>query len=279
LNLQWAMANAEESASRGGAARLRPGGRRRHGWRSVLLLVVACCGLAANAGQEQREDLSRGAAANSAVVQLVAIGPGARDKNRECAATGFFVNEDGYILTNAHVIEDAQACLARSAHGKILAKVGGSGSATAPAFSCELVGLDETHDLAVLKTERPLATNPKSVPYALLDLHDVEEGAPVLVAGHPTFAWQPVTQTGKVVQREMMDLSVRSSEKSEVLVLDIALKPGNSGSPVYRAETQGVVGVVVSRDPSLPSQTVALTIPTVIALLDRCGVKWHAGER
>jgi len=59
----------------------------------------------------------------AAVVQLLAIGPGQGEKNRACSATGFFVNEEGYILTNAHVVEDARRCLAGSPEAKIVAKL------------------------------------------------------------------------------------------------------------------------------------------------------------
>jgi S1-C subfamily serine protease len=88
-----------------------------------------------------------GANPAEAVVQLLAVGPGAGDKNRECSATGFFINAAGYILTNAHVVEEARDCLSGSAEAKIVAKFGGSDS-QAEAVSCDLVGTDEAHDLA-----------------------------------------------------------------------------------------------------------------------------------
>src|SRR5205814_1884380 len=59
----------------------------------------------------------------SAVVQLLAVGAGARGQSQECSATGFLVNEDGYILTNAHVVLGSQACLAKNAAAKIVAKI------------------------------------------------------------------------------------------------------------------------------------------------------------
>src|SRR5579863_5191429 len=58
-----------------------------------------------------------------AVVQLLAVGPGDKGQNHECSATGFLVNEDGYILTNAHVVEKSEDCLAKSPGAKILAKL------------------------------------------------------------------------------------------------------------------------------------------------------------
>src|SRR5260370_42068166 len=59
----------------------------------------------------------------AAVVQLVAVGPGGKGQNHDCAATGFLVNEDGYILTNAHGVEKSQECLAQSPGPKIVARL------------------------------------------------------------------------------------------------------------------------------------------------------------
>jgi serine protease Do len=213
----------------------------------------------------------------AAVVQLLAVGPGQRGKNQECSATGFLVNEEGYLVTNAHVVEDAQRCLGRSPGAKILAKLAPPGAKTAPAASCDVVGLDERHDLAVLKAERPLRAEASAAPaYTWLDAGAVAVGSPVVVSGHPAFAWQPVTQSGELVWRGTRRLLGGSTEASEVLVVNIPLRRGNSGSPVYR-EAGGVVGVIAEADESRPSHSVAVPIRYAIELLDRLGVRWHAG--
>lgn len=83
------------------------------------------------------------------VVQLLAIGPGAGEKKHECAATGFLINDEGYILTNAHVVEDARRCLASSPGAKILAKFGPGDGRTVEAVACDVIALDEDHDLVL----------------------------------------------------------------------------------------------------------------------------------
>ena len=192
-----------------------------------------------------------------AVVQLLAIGPGERSQNRECAATGFFVNEEGYLLTNAHVVEDAKRCLAHSPKAKIIAiPLGGTtpNSTTARAVSCDVIALDEAHDLALLKTERPPPGDDSgaSRPVLFLKASEVADSTPVSVTGHPLFAWQAITQSGKVVRRATLRLSESSPTPSEVLILDIPLRQGNSGSPVYLQASNVVVGIVERRDPSRP---------------------------
>jgi len=227
----------------------------------------------------------------AAVVQLLAVGPSRKGQNQECSATGFFVDEEGYIITNAHVVEKSRECLGKISGARIVARLGTNGSPasgatqsgqnTAPSVSCDLVGLDDVHDLAVLKTERllPLRRKDGSGQYARLDTADASTGASVKVTGHPVFAWLAVTHSGKIVGHKSWPLFERSAELSEVLILDFPLKSGSSGSPVYRDGGGGVVGVVEREDSTNRFQTVAVPIRYAVDLLNRLGVKWHALEQ
>jgi hypothetical protein len=216
-------------------------------------------------------------------VQLLAIGPAAQGRNRECSATGFLVNEDGYILTNAHVVHDAQRCLAASPKSKIVAKVGGGDAGAARAVSCDVVGLDEVHDLAILKTERPLGTLGDASPddFALLNPAEIPDGTSVLVTGHPVFAWRPETQTGKVIRHKLVgpppgSASPTSREATHALVINVTLREGHSGSPVYLPDNGGVVGIVIGQEVADPSHSLAVSARHIIELLDHHGVKWFA---
>jgi len=227
--------------------------------------------------RENRATEAPGMEPASAVVQLLAIGPGQQGTNRECAATGFLVNEEGYILTNAHVIEDARHCLAGTPGTKIVAKLARSGARTATAVSCDVVGLDDVRDLAVLRTERPLPAEGQPS-FVRLNPAEVAKGTSVAVTGHPAFAWRPTTQKGKVIRRGTLELSERSTEKSEVIILDIPLGRGASGSPAY-LESGAVVGIVERQNPSSPSETVAVPIRYAVELLDRLHVRWQPAPK
>jgi hypothetical protein len=233
-------------------------------------------------GAGQRES-SPGNSGLRATVQLLAIGPAAQGRNRECSATGFLVNEDGYILTNAHVVHDAQRCLAASPKSKIVAKVGGGEVGAARAVSCDVVGLDDVHDLAILKTERPLETLGDALPdgFVLLNPAEIPDGTSVLVTGHPVFAWRPETQTGKVIRHTLVGpppgaASPASREATHALVINVTLREGHSGSPVYLANDGGVVGIVIGQEAADPSHSVAVSARHIIELLDHHGVKWYA---
>jgi len=251
----------------------------------IILLTWALCPLPFDAGldlgagpqvswaaQVARSD----AALAPGVVQLLAVGPGELGKNRACAATGLLINEQGYLVTNAHVVVDLGRCLAKTPGTKILAKFPAPGSSTAQAVPCDLVGSDEVHDLAVLKMERPIFTDAYGKQeFARLDPRDLAEGTSAVVSGHPAFAWQPAAQATKVIRRESQRLAEGNPEPTEVLDLDITLPPGSSGSPVCRAEDQGVIGIVVSKNPSQPTHTLAVSVRYAVALLNSHGVKWY----
>lgn len=217
----------------------------------------------------------------SSVVQLVAVGPADKVQNRECSATGFLIDEEGYLITNAHVVGDAWRCLEKAPGAKILAKLPSNDPRTAPAVPCDVVGIDASNDLALLKIERPLLANPgDKQPFAMLDARAATVGAAVRVSGYPTFSWQPVTQAGRVTwtgRTALEEIDDPLPKPSDALGVDIHLRPGNSGSPVYRPDG-GVIGVADKRDPLRPSYSVAVAIHYAIELAERCGARWHGVE-
>ena len=61
---------------------------------------------------------------------------------------------------------------------------------------------------------------------------------------------------------------------SDALMVDIHLRPGNSGSPVYRPGG-GVIGVIDKRDSLRPAYSIAVAIHYVIELAERYRAPWH----
>ena len=209
------------------------------------------------------------------IVQLLAIGPGAGEKKYECAATGFLVNDEGYILTNAHVVEDARRCLAASPGAKILAKFGPGDGRTVEAVACDVVAVDDDHDLALLKTESPLP-DAQNRTFLSLNPDSVSVGTRVTITGYPSFTWAPKTIKGKVIARQFLALSDQTRRRIEVLILDVPLRRGASGSPVC-LESGEVVGVVERQRPSNRDETVAVPTSNAIAFLARHGIRWAPG--
>src|SRR3954452_19377887 len=133
--------------------------------------------------------------------------------------SGFVVSDDGYIVTNAHVVEGA--------NGKIKAKIGDG-----QALEAKLVGEDASTDLALLKVS---TTNLK--PLALGDSSGVQVGDPAYAIGNP-FGLDRTLTTGVIsaLQREIS--SPNGFSIDDVLQTDAAINPGNSGGPLFNAAGQ-----------------------------------------
>jgi S1-C subfamily serine protease len=260
---------------------------RRELVRIALILLCTLVGVVSGREWEpEQETLSFGRVAPpSAVVQLVAVGPATDGKDEECTGTGFFVNDKGAILTNAHVVEEARRCLEAAPGAKILAKFAGPDPNNAEAISCDEVGVDDSHDLAVLKAERPPDSFRDGAPretgrevgdvHLTLDPGEVPVGTQVYVTGHTGRTWHAVTLGGHIIARKSLILWEPNAEPSEVMVLDIPLKRGASGSPVYLHDGRAI-GVVVETDPQNPDHTVAVRSSYAIRLLDRLHVPYRS---
>src|SRR4051812_7460875 len=137
--------------------------------------------------------------------------------------SGFVVSDDGYIVTNAHVVEGAD--------GQIKAKIGDGKT-----LDAKLVGQDASTDLALLKVS---ASNLK--PLALGDSSTVQVGDPAYAIGNP-FGLDRTLTTGVIsaLQREIS--SPNGFSIDDVLQTDAAINPGNSGGPLFNAQGQ-VIGV------------------------------------
>jgi putative serine protease PepD len=137
--------------------------------------------------------------------------------------SGFVVSSDGYLVTNAHVVEGA--------NGQINAKIGDG-----KVLDAKLVGEDPSTDLALLKVS---ATNLK--PLTLADSSKVEVGDAAYAIGNP-FGLDRTLTTGVVsaLQREIS--SPNGFSIDNVIQTDAAINPGNSGGPLFNTAGQ-VIGV------------------------------------
>jgi serine protease Do len=145
--------------------------------------------------------------------------PGTPEERRS-AGSGFIIREDGYLVTNAHVVGDAERIQVRLADGR--------------RFDGRLVGLDERVDLALLKIEA------SGLPVALLgDSNRTRVGEFVLALGHP-FGLEQTVSFG-IVSRKGAPIQV-AAPGFEFIQTDAAVNPGNSGGPLVNMAGE-VVGV------------------------------------
>lgn len=133
--------------------------------------------------------------------------------------SGFILDTDGHIITNAHVVLDV------GKGGKI--KVTFSDDLTVPAT---VVGIDPDSDMAVLKVE---TSKSRLIPLKLADSEQVQVGQRVVALGNP-FRLYPGTMTQGIVSavNRRFDSQAADYQIPGMIQTDAAINPGNSGGPL-----------------------------------------------
>lgn len=147
--------------------------------------------------------------------------PGRGDRQREAQSlgSGFIISDDGYVLTNNHVVDGADEILVRlSDRSELKAK---------------LVGTDPRTDVAVLKIEG------KNLPTAKLgNSNTLKVGEWVLAIGSP-FGFDHSVTKGIVSAKGR---SLPNDTYVPFIQTDVAINPGNSGGPLFNMKGE-VVGI------------------------------------
>lgn len=151
--------------------------------------------------------------------------------------SGFLISNEGLIVTNYHVIDDAKSIA-------VIFKpsVEGTTPTKTDAVSASVIRVDQKSDLALIKVSRRPST---TMPISLGSLANVSVGADVFAIGHPTGeAW---TFTKGVVSQLRRDYRWRTESGIEhsatVIQTQTPINPGNSGGPLIDSETGVLVGV------------------------------------
>ena len=142
-----------------------------------------------------------------------------RGREAQSLGSGFIISEDGYILTNHHVIAEADEVIVRMSNRK--------------EFIATVVGSDEASDVAVLKVEG------EDLP--MLEFGDSEElkvGEWVLAIGSP-FGFDHSVTAGIVSAKGR---SLPSDNYVPFIQTDVAINPGNSGGPLFNLDGE-VIGI------------------------------------
>ena len=148
-----------------------------------------------------------------------------REQKRKSLGSGFIVSEDGYILTNNHVVEKADEIAVT-----LLDK---------EEFKAEVVGTDPKTDIALIKIKAG-----KKLPYVRLgDSEKLEIGEWVLAIGNPFGLGHTVT-TGIVSAKGRI---IGSGPYDDFIQTDASINPGNSGGPLFnlRGEVVGINTAII----------------------------------
>ena len=150
--------------------------------------------------------------------------PGDGDAQPRGVGSGFILNADGYVLTNAHVVDGAEEVIVTLADKR--------------EFKAKIIGADKRSDVALVRIDA------SGLPTVRIgDVSKLKVGEWVIAIGSP-FGLESTVTAGIV--------SAKSRDTGELLPLiqtDVAINPGNSGGPLInmRGEVVGINSQIYSR--------------------------------
>ena len=188
-------------------------------------------------------------------VVRVNVQRGETEDVRGGVGSGFVFDKKGHIITNAHVVNNANKVVVTFLDGR--------------SYNAEIIGTDEYTDLAVIKVNADLAL---LHPLLIGDSSNLKVGEGIAAIGNP-FGLSGSMTSGIVSQiGRLLPLESQFSIP-DVIQTDAAINPGNSGGPLLnmRGEIVGINTAIQSNTGeftgvgfAIPSQTVAKIIPTLI---------------
>ncbi len=162
--------------------------------------------------------------------------------------SGFVISPDGYVLTNSHVVKDADEIVVKlSDHRELLAKV---------------IGTDARTDVALLKVDA------KDLPAVTIgNPNKLQVGEWVLAIGSP-FGFEQSVTAGIVSAKGR---SLPGGNYVPFIQTDVAINPGNSGGPLFNMEGK-VVGInsqIYSRTGGFMGLSFAIPMDVVMNVVDQ----------
>ncbi len=144
------------------------------------------------------------------------------ERNMHSMGSGFFISNDGYLLTNYHVIENADQIMVRMVDRR--------------EFKAIVIGSDQRSDLALLKVDE------ENLPYLELDQSEnLAIGEWVVAIGSP-FGLDFSASAGIVSAIGRSIPTEKNENYVPFIQTDVAINPGNSGGPLFNLDGK-VVGV------------------------------------
>ena len=157
--------------------------------------------------------------------------------------SGVIINKNGYVLTNYHVIDDAERLRVTLSDGRV--------------FNGKVAGVDPPTDLAVIKIETK-----EDIPFAKLgDSNNLKVGQIVLAVGNPFGLTGGPTVTSGILSSLNRSIETENG-MLELIQTDAAINPGNSGGPLVNTSGE----VIAINTANMPyAQGIGFAIPVNIA--------------
>lgn len=164
---------------------------------------------------------------------------------KKAAGSGVIISEDGYILTNNHVISGADS---------ITVYVQSPDSAEETSYEATLVGASESHDVAVLKIEATGLT-----PAVFGNSDDLVIGEPAVVIGNPMGTVHGSVTAG-IISATEHEMTIDDTTVNAIMT-DASINPGNSGGGLFD-QYGHLIGVVYAKSVSVQLEGIGYAIPS-----------------
>jgi serine protease Do len=172
----------------------------------------------------------------------------------EGVGSGVIIDENGHILTNNHVIDDAHQLKITLTDGRVL--------------NGKVIGKDEITDLAIVKLDSfsDSSNNNNNLPYAQLGNSDnLKIGQIVIAIGNPFGLAGGPTVTAGIVSSLSRNLQFESGIL-ELIQTDAAINPGNSGGPLVNTNGE-VIAINTAKMPYARGIGFAVPINTAKSIM------------
>ncbi len=174
--------------------------------------------------------------------------PGGRQREAQSLGSGFIISPDGYIMTNNHVVADADEIIVRLSDRSEL--------------EAKLIGADPRSDVALLKVEG------KNLPTVRLGKsEELKVGEWVLAIGSP-FGFDHSVTAGIVSAKGR---SLPSDSYVPFIQTDVAINPGNSGGPLFNltGEVVGINSQIFTRSGGFMGLSFAIPMEVAMQVADQ----------
>lgn len=155
--------------------------------------------------------------------------------------SGFIISEDGYVLTNYHVIEKSKST-------KVILENGTE-------YQASLIGYEAENDVAVLK----ILTDDKFTPVTLGKSQNIIEGEDVVAIGNP-LGELTFSITKGIISAVDRTIQLDQYTSINMFQVDCAVNEGNSGGPIFNARGE-VIGIVSAKYASDTIEGLGFCIP------------------
>ena len=169
-------------------------------------------------------------------------------QGREALGSGFFIRNDGYILTNYHVIEGAKKITVLTNDNK--------------SFEASIVGIDKPSDLAVLKVDNKTEDKDNPLVFKSVIFGDAEQariGDKILAFGNPYGLG--VSVSSGIISAKSRNIGLG---EQQYLQTDASINRGNSGGPMFNLNGE-VIGVNAAIFTVHGASGVGFSLPSNIA--------------